>query len=72
MLTVALVYAGKSSVDHYSTYSSKMRFEPSSQKLGHMIPQHVYAIRHDHVIDSDTQASATFANTLDEEKNVWK
>jgi hypothetical protein len=42
-----------------------------SQKLGHMMPQHVYTIRREYVIDSGMQApSTTVASTLDEEKNV--
>jgi len=44
-----------------------------TKKLGHVMSQsqHVYAIRRECVIDSDTEEpSATFANTLDEEKNV--
>jgi len=78
-LIIVLVCMQKSPIDHYSTCSSRMQFANppplGTQKVGHMTSQsqHVYAIRRECVIDSDTEAeapSATFASTLDEEKNV--
>jgi hypothetical protein len=74
-LIVILVCIQKSPVDHYSaTYSTGMQFAkaPSvgSNRLGHVMPRQVYAIRREYVNDSETQPSGMFASTLDDEKGI--
>ncbi|KAF8466078.1 hypothetical protein DFH94DRAFT_698583 [Russula ochroleuca] len=75
-LIVILVCIQKSPVDHYSTFSTGMQFANvssfgGSNRLGHVMPRQVYAIRREFVNDSETQVpSAMFASTLDEEKSI--
>jgi hypothetical protein len=61
-------------VDHYSTLLDKnaVRRKLAHHSGGHVMPQHVYALHWEcGATDSDTQVpSATFASTLDEEKNT--